>query len=195
MALQIDWNLFLSTFVLIFLAELPDKTTFAILLMATRRQPWAVFIGVAIAFIIQSAVAVVFGSFLNSLPHKWVSVGTATLFFIFAFLMWRKDDSEDEKVHLDKKKVSFAASVWSCFLIIFIAEWGDLTQLASAALTAEHQKPLTIFLASTLALWTVTAIAILVGNKAKKLINPVVLHKVAAVAFVVVGIVLLVQAF
>jgi putative Ca2+/H+ antiporter (TMEM165/GDT1 family) len=54
---MIDWKLLLSTFVLIFVAELPDKTAFATLLLATRKQPLAIFIGVAMAFVIQSVVA------------------------------------------------------------------------------------------------------------------------------------------
>lgn len=62
MALQIDWKLFLSTLALIFVAELPDKTAFATLLLATRKHPLAIFIGVAMAFVIQSVIAVSFGS-------------------------------------------------------------------------------------------------------------------------------------
>jgi putative Ca2+/H+ antiporter (TMEM165/GDT1 family) len=80
MALQIDWKLFLSTLALIFVAELPDKTAFATLLLATRKHPLPIFIGVAMAFVIQSVVAVSFGSALGLLPRQWVSIGAAFLF-------------------------------------------------------------------------------------------------------------------
>ena len=183
MALQIDWKLFLSTLALIFVAELPDKTAFATLLLATRKQPLAIFIGVAMAFVIQSVVAVSFGSALGLLPRQWVSIGGAVLFMLFAFLMWRRKDHEEENLHLENQKSNFLRTIWSSFVVIFIAEWGDLTQLATATLAAEHKKPVTIFLAATLALWTVTALAILVGNRAKKVIHPVLLQKIAAGAF------------
>jgi len=194
MALQIDWKLFLSTLALIFVAELPDKTAFATLLLATRKQPLAIFIGVAMAFVIQSVVAVSFGSALGLLPRQWVSIGGAVLFMLFAFLMWRRKDHEEENLHLENQKSNFLRTIWSSFVVIFIAEWGDLTQLATATLAAEHKKPVTVFLAATLALWTVTALAILVGNRAKKVIHPVLLQKIAAGAFALVGGILLFRA-
>ncbi|MDE2489762.1 MAG: TMEM165/GDT1 family protein, partial [Elusimicrobia bacterium] len=83
---------------------------------------------------------------------------------------------------------------WASFLVIFIAEWGDLTQLATATLAARHRAPLTIFLSATLALWTVTAIAIAVGRRVKRHIDPRILQKAAAVAFLLAGIVILATA-
>jgi len=189
-----DWKLFLSTFVLIFVAELPDKTAFATLLLATRKHPLAVFIGVATAFVIQSVVAVSFGTALGLLPKQWMSVGAAVLFMLFALLMWRRKDHEEENLHLEPQRSNFLRTIWSSFVVIFIAEWGDLTQLATATLAAEHKKPVTVFLAATLALWAVTALAILVGNRAKKIIHPVLLQKIAAGAFALVGLVVLLQA-
>jgi len=189
-----DWKLFLSTFVLIFVAELPDKTAFATLLLATRKHPLAVFIGVATAFVIQSVVAVSFGSAVGLLPNQWVSVGAAVLFMLFGLRMWRRKYHEDENLNLEPERSNFLRTIWSSFVVIFIAEWGDLTQLASATVAAEHKKPVTVFLAATLALWAVTALAILVGNRAKKIIHAVLLQKIAAGAFALVGLVLLLQA-
>ena len=119
-----DWKLFLSTFVLIFVAELPDKTAFATLLLATRKHPLAVFIGVATAFVIQSVVAVSFGSALGLLPKQWVSVGAAVLFMLFALLMWRRKDHEEENLHLEPQRSNFLRTIWSSFVVILIAEWG-----------------------------------------------------------------------
>ena len=123
-----------------------------------------------------------------------MSVGAAVLFMLFALLMWRRKDHEEENLHLEPQRSNFLRTIWSSFVVIFIAEWGDLTQLASATVAAEHKKPVTVFLAATLALWAVTALAILVGNRAKKIIHPVLLQKIAAGAFALVGLVLLLQA-
>jgi putative Ca2+/H+ antiporter (TMEM165/GDT1 family) len=184
-----DLALFLSTFGLIFLAELPDKTAIATLILATRNNPWAVFIGVALAFVVQNMVAVLFGSLFGLLPPHIIHIASGLLFLVFAVMMWTRH--QEEKSESQKKSLSFGKVVWTSFLVIFIAEWGDLTQLASATLVAKTHLVLTIFLASTAALWSTTAIAILIGHHAKKLINPLLLQKIAAAAFALVGILLL----
>ena len=79
--------------------------------------------------------------------------------------------SEEENFHLENQKSNFLRTIWSFFRSYFHCRVGDLTQLASATLAAEHKNPVTIFLAAILALWTVTVIAILVGNRAKRVIN------------------------
>jgi len=171
-------------------AELPDKTAIATLVLATRNSPWPVFIGVALAFVIQNMVAVLFGSLFGLLPPHIIHMASGLLFLVFAVMMWMRHQ-EKEPAEAEKKHRSFSKIVWTSFTVIFIAEWGDLTQLASATLVAKTHQTLTIFLASTAALWSTTAIAILIGHHAKKLINPLLLQKIAAVAFAIVGILLL----
>ncbi len=81
-----DLNLFISTFVLIFVAELTDKTAFAALFLATSHDPFAVFLGVSGAFVIQSFVAVAFGSLLTFIPPQIVHIAAGILFLVFAVL-------------------------------------------------------------------------------------------------------------
>ncbi|MBN3947035.1 MAG: TMEM165/GDT1 family protein [Nostoc sp. NMS7] len=190
-----ELNLFVSTFALIFVAELPDKTAFAALLLATCHHPLAVFTGAAAAFVIQSLVAVAFGSLFSLLPPMLIHIGAGILFLVFAIMMWRKKESSGEDVKCDQQanKARFSKSVASTFMTIFIAEWGDLTQLATATLAAKYHSPITIFCSATLALWAVTAIAVIVGYKAKHIIEQNLLQRVAATAFAVVGIGLLVK--
>jgi Ca2+/H+ antiporter, TMEM165/GDT1 family len=188
-----DPKLFASTFALIFVAELPDKTAFATLLLATRKNPYAIFIGVAAAFVIQSFVAVAFGSVLGLLPAWIVRIGAALLFFVFAWLMLRREQEEEDE-ELGEGATDFLKTIWTSFVVIFLAEWGDLTQLATATLSAQYKNPITIFTSATLALWAVTAIAITIGNRAKHLIRPKTLSRVAAVAFALVGVWMLVKA-
>lgn len=191
-----ELNLFISTFALIFVAELPDKTAFAAVFLATCHHPVAVFLGAAAAFVIQSFVAVAFGSLLSLLPPQIVHLAAGILFLIFAVMMWRREEpSCDEEVERDSKgKASrFSKSVASAFMTIFIAEWGDLTQLATATIAAKYHAPITIFISSTLALWLVTSIAVIIGYQAKNLIQPKLLQRTAASAFAVVGMVLLIK--
>ncbi|MDR3606665.1 MAG: TMEM165/GDT1 family protein [Oligoflexia bacterium] len=184
-------KLFISTFSLIFLAELPDKTAFATVLLATRKNPLAVFLGASAAFVVQSLVAVCFGSVLGLLPHSLVKYTAAGMFFVFAWLMWRREDEPEDNQSQKGGRSDFLKVVWSSFLVIFIAEWGDLTQLATAALSAQYKEPLTIFAAATLSLWIVTALATLLGSRAKELIHPRPLKQIATAAFVIVGLIFL----
>jgi putative Ca2+/H+ antiporter (TMEM165/GDT1 family) len=185
-------GLFASTFTVIFLAEIPDKTALAALMLATGGRPMAVFAGVAAAFVIQSLVAVLFGSVVGLLPSHVVQIGSGLLFLIFAVAMWRrKADSPDAVTGDARLKAGWWAVAGKAFLVIFIAEWGDLTQLATAALTAKQGQPLTIFLAATLALWAVSALAIALGHVLKNRIRPVLMQRIAAVVFATIGVLIL----
>ena len=179
------WPLFLSVFGVVFLAELPDKTALATLVLATRGRPLAVLLGSALALTIQSAVAVAAGSLVALLPERPVHVCAGGLFLVSAVLMWRREDDDDEaKAAADG---GFLRATASAFAVIFVAEWGDLTQLATAALAARYRSPLIVFAAATAALWAVTAIAVVVGHHAGRLLDPKLTKRIAAVLFAVVG--------
>ena len=77
------------------------------------------------------------------------------------------------------------------FGVIFVAEWGDLTQLATAALCAKYGNPITVLLAAILALWAVTALAVLLGSQIKTLVRPELLKATAALVLGVVGMLLI----
>lgn len=180
--------LFASVFVLIFLAELPDKTAFAALLLAVRRRPLAVFVGAAGAFVVQSFVAVAFGGVLSLLPPRVVHAGAGLLFLGFAWAMWTREEEELPDVAEAGPEAGFWRDAAASFAVIFVAEWGDLTQLATAALAAKHGRPLTVFLAATAALWCVTALAAAAGHRLKKSFDPRPLEKLAAVLFAAFGL-------
>lgn len=194
-----NWHLFFSIYVLIFVAELPDKTAFATLLLATRSKPIPVFIGVAAAFLVQTVVAVLFGSLIALLPAPYVHLFAGLLFLFFAVQMWRsRFESEELPVNTNgdgtlaqaaRKSIGFWSVGWSAFLVIFIAEWGDLTQVMTGSLIAKYPSDkLTVFFAALLALWSVTLAAVLLGRHAKHLINPTEIKKYGAVLFALVGV-------
>ena len=188
-----NWHLFVSIYLLIFVAELPDKTAFATLLLATKARPMPVFVGVALAFLVQTLVAVVAGSIIALFPPDWVHLAAGLMFFVFAYQMWRSRFEAEEEVepsvegHVNVKSLWTAS--WSAFVVIFIAEWGDLTQLATASLVAKYptEKP-TVFVAALLALWSVTAVAVMLGQNARKYINPVAIKKYGSFLFAVIGV-------
>lgn len=194
-----DWPLFFSTFSLVFIAELPDKTALATLFMATRGQPVRVFVGVALAFLVQTLVAVAFGGLIGLLPAQWVHVGAGLLFLGFAWYTLRLSvggrSAQAVTAAAESHHASFFKEASRAFMVIFVAEWGDLTQLATASLAAHYRHASdTIFVAAVGALWCVSALAIFVGNRLTAVLEGQWLHYVGSVIFAGVGIYFLVLA-
>ncbi len=191
------YTLFATIFGFIFVAELPDKTALASLVLATRYRPLPVFLGASLALTVQSVVAVGAGHIFSLLPAKIVHIAAAVLFLVSAVVMWRRRPDEESPSGSEKAespKRGFFRAFWLVFTVVFIAEWGDLTQIATAGFEARYRSPLLVFGAATSALWAVAALAVLVGNRAGHLLNPKVTQRVAAVLFGLVGLVLLVSA-
>jgi putative Ca2+/H+ antiporter (TMEM165/GDT1 family) len=176
-----------SVFGVIFIAELPDKTALTAFVLATRHRALPVFVGGALALTLQSLVAVAAGALLSKLPARAVHIGAGVLFIVTAVLMWRQSGEEDVEKH-DKPATGFWRTVWVVFGVMFLAEWGDLTQLATAALAAHYRAPVTVFVGATAALWAVVGIAAFLGSHAGKLLPPRATKRVAAGVFCAVGI-------
>lgn len=186
-------QLFATVFGVIFLAELPDKTALAALVLASRHRALPVFLGTALALAVQSAIAVFAGSLLSRLPERAVHIGAGALFAGCAVLMWiRKPDGDAHELRRKAEEAGFWSALWMVFMVVFVAEWGDLTQIGTAGFEAKYHAWLTIFAASTLALWSVAAIAVFVGNRAGKLLDPRLTQKLAAIAFATIGVLLMV---
>jgi Ca2+/H+ antiporter, TMEM165/GDT1 family len=157
-----------TVFAVIFLLELPDKTALATLLLATRHRPLPIFLGSATAFVIQSVVAVAAGSLLSLLPREPIRIGAGLLFLLMAAIIVRqnlKKEEAKEQSDIEREEQRHRRPFATAFLLVFVAEWGDLTQLATAALQARYRDALTVFASATIALWAVAAIAVVLGNR------------------------------
>jgi putative Ca2+/H+ antiporter (TMEM165/GDT1 family) len=185
------YKLFLSVFAVIFVAELPDKTALASLVLATRHRPLPVFIGAALALTVQSVVAVAAGRLFALLPAKVVHVGAGVLFLVSAVFMWRRKEEHEGGTKDSGQRAGFFRALWVVFCVVFVAEWGDLTQIATAGFAARYHAPVTVFCAATAALWAVAGIAVFVGHRAGKLLDPRLTQRIAAVLFAGVGAALL----
>lgn len=183
-----------TVFTVIFLLELPDKTALAALLLATRHRPLPVFLGAAAAFVMQSAVAVVAGSLLSLLPREPIRIGAGLLFLVVAAVLVRRNirtEEANEKRVIEQEEGRHRRPFVTAFTVVFVAEWGDLTQLATAALQARYKQPVIVFIAATLALWAVSAIAVALGNRLGAWIPERPLQFVAAGIMVLVAIALI----
>ncbi len=187
---------FLAVFGIIFLAELGDKTQLTAMALATR-YPWKrVFIGLAGAFALLNLGAVLLGSFLFAvLPLFWIKVSSALLFFFFGVTTLRAKRFDGEEEQEEEQRFKARGPAATSFIMILLAEIGDKTQLVTASLAAQHASPLGVFIASTLALWSVSLIGIFAGRQLVRFIPLAVLHKAAGCLFLVFGAAILYQAF
>ncbi|GAB4082177.1 TMEM165/GDT1 family protein [Modestobacter muralis] len=186
----------LAAFVLILPVELPDKTLFATLVLATRFPPLPVFVGVGAAFGLQTAIAVTAGSLLSLLPEALVSGVVAVLFLIGAVLLWRESRSGEEKeaeADQARERTSFVRAAAISFGVLFAAEWGDLSQLATAGLAARYAEPVSVFVGAWAALLVISGLAAFLGRKLADRLPLALLHRVAAGLFVVFAAIAVVE--
>jgi putative Ca2+/H+ antiporter (TMEM165/GDT1 family) len=189
---------FITAFAVVFLVELPDKTMVATLVLTTRYRAWPVFTGVVLAFAVQSVVAAAFGSAITLLPDRVVAGVVALLFGVGAFLLLREgfgrdDDSADEAGV--QSTVPFWRAALTSFGVLFAAEWGDASQLATAGITARYGAPLAVGLGAWLALVSVAGLAVLVGRKLAGRLPTHWIQRVAGVIFAGLSLVALWQVF
>jgi putative Ca2+/H+ antiporter (TMEM165/GDT1 family) len=185
----VDLAVFAAVFPLIFLGELPDKSMFASLALASRGRPLAVWLGAAAAFAAHVAIAVSIGvALFNVLPHRAVDALVAVLFAAgagYAFLI--RDQVEKERDEAEAK--SSMATLATSFAVIFIAEWGDLTQVLTANLAARYHAPWTVGVAATLALWTVAALAVVGGQGLLQLVSVRAARIATAIVLLILAVV------
>ena len=187
-----DLSIFLSTFGLIFLAELGDKTQLTAMALALR-YPWKrIFIGIAAAFTVLNLAAVLVGKILFLvLPIFWITLVSALLFLYFGYSTLRHacDNGDD-----DGPPPTASDAIRTAFIMIFMAELGDKTQLVTASQAAQHSTSLagmsTVLVASTLALWLVSLIGIFAGKQLVKFIPVCWIHRTAGFMFLVFGLVM-----
>jgi putative Ca2+/H+ antiporter (TMEM165/GDT1 family) len=154
----------LAAFALVFPAELPDKTALASLVLATRYRPLPVWLGAVAAFAAQCAIAVTAGRLLGLLPHRATAGIAAALFAVGAFLTLRQDGADDEEVAETAAATSAGRIALASASVLFLAEFGDFTQLATASLASRYDATLSVFLGAWLALCAVSGLAVVAGR-------------------------------
>jgi len=187
----------LTAFATIFVAELPDKTMLATIVLSARfKRPLPVWIGAALALTLQMVIAVTAGRLLGLLPDRVVSIAVAVLFGIGAVLLWRSSEDDDASAAAaearDAELRAAGPTAWwrvsaTVFGIVFLAEWGDLTQLATASLASKGNAA-SVFVGATLAMITVAGIGVIAGRALLRVLPERILRKVAAVIFALLAL-------
>jgi len=162
-----------AVFPVIFVGELPDKTMFASLVLSTRGKPLAVWLGAAAAFLLHVVIATTIGvALFHLVPHRVLEGVVAFMFVVGALLALVEARKEKEEEALVEKEVlSGRRVVTTAFVVIFLAEWGDLTQILTANLAAHYHSPLSVGVGAIAALWAVAGLAVLGGQSLLRIIN------------------------
>jgi len=172
----------LITLGIIFIAELPDKTALASLVLGTRYRASWVFAGVAAAFVVHVVLAVAAGSLLSLLPHRWLEGVVAVLFLAGAAMMLfhHDEDGEEEVEGREPSGPTFWKVAGTGFVVVLIAEFGDLTQIMTANLAAKYAQPFAVGIGAVLGLWAVAGLAIAGGKTLLKYVPMLLIQRVAA---------------
>jgi Ca2+/H+ antiporter, TMEM165/GDT1 family len=183
-------------FGVIFLAELPDKSMIASLVLGSRYRALYVWIGAAAAFAVHVVIAVAAGGALGLLPHRLVQGIVAVLFLGGAAVLFFSSEGQTEPVSVDEAgnavpevaapTLRRVASV--SFVVIFVGEWGDITQIAAANLTAKYHDPLAVGAGALLGLWSVVALGVVVGSKIVRYVPLALVRRITGVILVVLGV-------
>ncbi|HEY5092045.1 MAG TPA: TMEM165/GDT1 family protein [Acidimicrobiales bacterium] len=165
---------FLGIFALMFVLELPDKTFVATVIMATKAPPSLIVLGGSVALVLQMGIAVGAGSLLTLFPAHWKDLVVGLLFVAgAAYLLFVPESREEEKGEREAS-LENASGKWktvtTAFVVLFIGEFGDLTQIQAANFEAKLHQPLEVFLASSLALISVSFLGAYGGKALQRVI-------------------------
>ena len=192
-----DWKVLLSTFGVLFLAELGDKTQLAVIAQTCRyRRPWAVFLGASAALALVTGLGVAAGQLAGWLiPGQWIRWIAAAGFLVMGvWLGWetwktgRRADQACDPAETAGPTCSDWRVFGTTFALLAVAEMGDKTQLAVFARASAAQGPWAVFTGAALALAAVTALGVVGGEGLVRLVPERVLRWIAAAAFVVMGV-------
>jgi Ca2+/H+ antiporter, TMEM165/GDT1 family len=178
-----------ATFPVIFVGELPDKTMFASLVLASRGRPLGVWLGAAGAFLVHVVIATTVGvGLFNVLPHRGVDAVVAVLFAAGAAYAFWESTREDEVELVEREAATHRQVVTTAFAVIFLAEWGDLTQILTANLAAHYHDALSVGVAAVAALWAVALIAVVTGQGLLRFVSVKVVRRATGVVLVALAL-------
>ncbi len=181
-----------TSFGLVFLAELGDKSQIVSMPLAARHPHWPVFAGSIGAFLVLNALAVVFGAELAQwIPGQVAAALVAILFAVFGVSAWRQGAAEDDEA---VREPSGRSILLTTFSMILLAEMGDKTQLAVAGL-ASSLSPASVWLGATLALVITTALGVLIGCRLLRALPMRRIHQASGILFITLAALALTRVF
>lgn len=184
---------FLISTAIVALAEMGDKTQLLALLLAARfRKPVPILIAILAATLINHGLSAVLGQWITTVLSPEVLIWVLSLGFIgMAGWMLIPDELDDETASINKWQ-KFGV-LGATFILFFLAEIGDKTQIATVALAARYDSIFWVMAGTTVGMMLANAPAVFVGNKLADKLPIALIHKIGAAIFLVIGVSTLVQ--
>ena len=190
---------FVGVFVLMFLLELPDKTMIATIVMSTRARPTSIVLGASSAFVVQMGLAVAAGGLLTLLPVRPKEIVVALLFLggagYLLFVPEKEVEEEGEREGRSERSGSRWKEISTAFSVIFVGEFGDLTQIQAANFSAKTHQPLEVFVASSLAMISISFVGAYGGRMLQRLVPLAKIRLGGGVIFAGLGVYTMVRVF
>ena len=182
-----------ATFALVIPAELPDKTFISCVVLSSRNRALPVWIGAALALTLQAAIAVVAGRLLALLPHTAVRAVVGGLFIAGAlYLIFVPEKAQEEKGTRIGESAAVVSPDWkvllTTFSIVALAEFGDITQVLIANLTAHYHDAVSVFIGAAVAFWLISAVGVIAGKTITRYVPLSLVRRLSGVALLGLGI-------
>ena len=186
-----------ATFAIVVPAELPDKTFISAIILSSRYRALPVWIGAASGLVLQAAIAVLAGRLLAFLPHRVVEIIIAVLFLLGAayliFVPEKREIAEGEHIAEQEQNklappISNLRIAMTTFGIVALAEFGDLTQVVIANLSARFRDPWSIFVGAAAAFIVVSALGVVTGRTLTRFIPLQIVRRLSGLALLGLGI-------
>jgi putative Ca2+/H+ antiporter (TMEM165/GDT1 family) len=190
---------FLGVMALMFLLELPDKTMIAMIVMSTRSRPLSIAIGASGAFVVQMGLAVLAGGLLTLLPTRAKDIVVALLFLggaaYLLLVPQRREEETGEREARREQRGSPRREIAAAFGVIFVGEFGDLTQIQAASFSAKTHQPLDVFVAASLAMILISFVGAYGGRLLQRVVPLERIRLAGGVIFAALGVYTLISAF
>ena len=182
----------LGVFAIIFVLELPDKTMIATIVMSSRARPLAVAVGASAGFVVQMAIAVGAGGLLTLLPVRPKEAIVGALFLggaaYLLFVPEKKQEEEGAREGASERPATWRRETLTAFSVIFLGEFGDLTQIQAANFAAKLHQPLEVFLACSLALVAVAFLGAFAGRALQRIVPLAMIRRGGGLIFLALGV-------
>ncbi len=183
------WDLslaaFVAAFVLVVLAEMGDKTQLVAMAFATKYNPYKVLFAIFLGTVANFAIVIAIGQALIAVvPLDAISLAASLSFIAFGVWTVREEKTKEENVKLSRFGV-----IATVFVVFFVAELGDKTQLATLSLAVQYQNPISVLAGATLAMLVADGIGIVIGVVFCRRIPQRALKWLSATIFVLFGLV------
>jgi len=165
------------------LAELGDKTQLSLFLLSTKtKKHLQLLLGVVLAFFVVDGTAILVCSCISDIiPIKLLKILSGIIFIILGILILRLKEDREEK------NLAVRNSFLSGFILIFVTEWGDKTQIASGLFVTKYNA-LMVLIGTMIALTLLSLMAIYLGKFISAKIDKRVMSKIAGIVFILTGI-------